>query len=215
MNQHTNAVSARTTSGWITALLTDMPKLDTARRLTVKHLKMTKDREICSQYPDLKTDNTSAHLSTIRRELVKSVIRIKDLPLYMHYKSFSLNITYFFLTANRPRCTLYLTLEKREQVSCPEHETSIINQWSLGGRPAVYYLTECGLLRITSDPLTAHCLLCSRLQTYTFKTCPDWTPLPSSQQRGKSLYVCPSLASSSILTTIFRIYFRPGGWAAK
>lgn len=210
MNQHTNSVSARTTSRWITALLTDMPNC-----LTVKHLKMTKDREICSQYPDLKTDNTSAHLSTIRRELVKSVIRIKDLPLYMHYKSFSLNITYFFLTGNRPRCTLYLTLEKREQVSCPEHETSIINQWSLGGRPAVYYLTVCGLLRITSDPLTAHCLLCSRLQTYTFKTCPDWTPLQSSQQRGKSLYVCPSLASSSILTTIFRIYFRPGGWAAK
>lgn len=112
LNQHTNSVSARTTSRWITALLTDMPKLDTARRLTVKHLKMTKDREICSQYPDLKTDNTSAHLSTIRRELVKSVIRIKDLPLYMHYKSFSLNITYFFLTGNRPRCTLYLTLEE-------------------------------------------------------------------------------------------------------
>lgn len=135
-----------------------MPKLDTAHCLTVKHLKMTKDCEIFSRYPDLKTDNTSAHLSAIRRELVKSVIRIKDLPLHVHYKSFFLNITYFFLTGNRPRCTLYLTLEKREQVSCPEHKTSIIDQWSLGEGPAVYYLSVCGVLRITSDPLTAHCL---------------------------------------------------------
>lgn len=56
-----------------------------------------------------------------------------------------------------------------QKVSCPGHETSIIDQWSLWGMLPVYYSFVCRVLCNASDPLTALCALHCLLKTFNHK----------------------------------------------